>query len=141
MSDEQRGVGQDSGGASAERHVDIVVRVWVVYSVLLVFGGLAAMGALLAIGGEEQPAGEMLLVSISGLPGLVGAMGVRARRRWARVLLIVMAVISLVSFPPIGTAIGGYTLWALLKRDGARLFSGCGIQEESRTRAHPRPSN
>ena len=66
----------------------------------------------------------MLLVSILGLPGLVGAMGVRTGRRWARMLLIVMAAISVVSFPPIGTAIGGYTLWALLRRDGALLFSG-----------------
>jgi hypothetical protein len=89
-----------------------------------VVGGLAAMNVLLAMEGEDQPAGEMLLVSILGLPGLVGAMGVRARRRWARMLLIVMAGINLVSFPPIGTAIGGYTLWALLRRDGAQRFSG-----------------
>ena len=124
MTDEQRGLCGGSGRTPAERHVDWVVRIWVAYSALLVVGGLAAMGVLLAMEGEDQPAGEMMLVSILGLPGLVGAMGVRARRRWARVLLIVMASISLVSFPPIGTAIGGYTLWALLRRDGERLFPG-----------------
>ena len=123
MTNEQRGPSQGSERTSAERHVDLLVAIWQLYSVLLFFGGLLVTGALLMLGGwDYHLAGGMVLL-VFGLAVLVAALGVRARRRWARVLLIVLAVISLGYFP-IGTAIGGYTLWALLKHYGARLFSG-----------------
>jgi hypothetical protein len=38
------------------------------------------------------------------------------RQSWARVLAIVLGIVGLLSLP-LGTALGIYTLWALLGRD------------------------
>ena len=49
----------------------------------------------------------------TGLIGVIAGWGLYERRSWARILVIVLAFISLVH-PPFGTAIGIYTLWVLL---------------------------
>jgi hypothetical protein len=63
---------------------------------------------------------SMLLLLLS-LPGLITGWGLLKLRPWARVLGIVLAVISLLNFP-IGTAIGVYGLWVLLTKETERLF-------------------
>ncbi len=50
---------------------------------------------------------------LSGVVGLIAGWGLLERRSWARVLLIVLAFLSLLH-PPLGTALGIYTLWVLL---------------------------
>jgi len=54
--------------------------------------------------------GVVLLV-----PSFIGGFGLLRNKRWARVLLIVVSVEFLFSFP-VGTVLGGYGLWALLNR-------------------------
>jgi hypothetical protein len=61
----------------------------------------------------------LLLISI---PGLVGGIGLLKRRWWARPLLIVIGALNLLSFP-FGTAVGIYTLWALLKPETRELLT------------------
>jgi len=53
-----------------------------------------------------------LLMAALGLPGLLAGYGLLTRKPWARVLAIVVGILSLLNFP-IGTAIGIYTLWVL----------------------------
>ncbi len=65
---------------------------------------------------------SMLLLLLS-LPGLVTGWGLLKLRPWARILGIVLAVISLLNFP-IGTAIGIYGLWVLLTKETEKLFAG-----------------
>lgn len=64
---------------------------------------------------------SMLLLLLS-LPGLITGWGLLKLRPWARILGIVLAVISLLNFP-IGTAIGVYGLWVLLTKETERLFT------------------
>jgi hypothetical protein len=64
---------------------------------------------------------SMLLLVLS-LPGLVTGWGLLKLRPWARIVGIVLAVISLLNFP-IGTAIGVYGLWVLLTKETERLFT------------------
>ncbi len=60
----------------------------------------------------------LILASI-GLPSMVaGALLVR-RTSWSRAVVILLSVVDLFSFP-VGTALGAFSLWILLK-DGARL--------------------
>jgi hypothetical protein len=40
---------------------------------------------------------------------------------WARILIIVLSALELISIP-FGTALGIYGLWVLLTKDGAQLF-------------------
>jgi len=49
----------------------------------------------------------------TGIIGLIAGWGLYERRPWARILAIVLAFLSLFH-PPLGTAIGIYTLWVLL---------------------------
>lgn len=66
------------------------------------------------------PAFCFFLVAIS-LPGLLAGYGLLKRRSWARVLAIVVSIFKLVNFP-IGTAVGGYTLWVLFQDSAADYF-------------------
>jgi hypothetical protein len=48
-----------------------------------------------------------------GLPGIIGGWALLTGRSWGRPLVLVLGILSLFNIP-IGTAVGIYTLWALL---------------------------
>ena len=50
---------------------------------------------------------------LTGLVGLLAGWGLLERQTWARVLAIILGFLSLLH-PPLGTALGIYTLWVLL---------------------------
>ena len=104
----------------------------------IVFGLLGALATLALFGGTmfgAAFAGSLTNSVLAGLAGgvltvIVGALaalqliagyGLLQRRPWARILTIVLGVISLIRFPW-GTALGIYTLWVLLSKDGAAQF-------------------
>ena len=62
----------------------------------------------------------MLLVGTS-LAGLAVGVGLLERRSWARVLAIVLGIISLIHMP-FGTALGIYTLWVLMPAESEREY-------------------
>jgi hypothetical protein len=64
----------------------------------------------------------MLMISVGVLPLLVGY-GLARRKRWAKTLGFVLAIISLVNIP-IGTALGIYTIKFLGSEGGVRLHGG-----------------
>jgi hypothetical protein len=68
---------------------------------------------------SSSAAGVLLVLSI---PFIAAGLGVRRRSAWARVGAMVLGALSLLSFP-IGTALGGYALWALTRPDAAASFS------------------
>lgn len=63
-----------------------------------------------------------VLFLIISLPSLLAGYGLLRRREWGRILAFIMSIIDLFSFP-IGTAVGGYTLWVLTKVDARAEFS------------------
>jgi len=65
-----------------------------------------------------------VLLLLLSLPGLITGWGLLKLRSWARILGIVLAVISLLNFP-IGTVVGIYGLWVLLTKETERLFGRC----------------
>jgi uncharacterized membrane protein (UPF0136 family) len=104
----------------------------------IVFGLFGALAAVAILGGTmfgAAFAGSLTGSLIAGVTGgfisiFVGAMaalqliagwGLLQRKPWARILTIVLGVISLIRFPW-GTALGIYTLWVLLSKDGAAQF-------------------
>ncbi len=64
----------------------------------------------------------VLLFAVGLLPLLVGY-GLRKRRRWAKPLGIVLAVVSLINIP-IGTALGIYAIKFFRSEGGIRLYGG-----------------
>ena len=72
-----------------------------------------AMGLLTAVG---------LLLATLSLPGLAAGYGLLKHQPWARILAIVVGILSLLNFP-LGTAIGIYTLWVLMQPTAADYFA------------------
>ena len=78
-------------------------------------GGTAVIFALYALF-----IGAMILVT--ALPGIIGGIGLLRHHRWARILILIVGALSLMSFP-VGAALGVYTFWALLNKETEALFS------------------
>jgi hypothetical protein len=62
----------------------------------------------------------VILLAIS-LPGIVVGFGLLYFKPWARILALVMSALELFSIP-LGTALGVYGFWVLLKPETERLF-------------------
>jgi len=93
-------------------------------------GALHVLGAMLlfvAVAGGSLLSGEITAILVgstlgavlagflvlTGLPGIVGGLGLLGRRRWARWVVLVVAALNLLEFP-LGTALAAYSFWALL---------------------------
>lgn len=56
------------------------------------------------------------------IPGIIGGIGLFKRKEWARILVLVISALHLINFP-IGTAIGGYSIWVLVNTETIKLFN------------------
>ena len=61
------------------------------------------------------------LILVLSAAGIAGAVGVLKRREWGRILLLVVSCFSLLRLP-LGTLLGGYSIWVLMKDESIRLF-------------------
>jgi hypothetical protein len=61
------------------------------------------------------------LLALLALPGIAAGYGLLARRRWGRMLALVVGILNLVNVP-LGTALGAYTLYILLQEQADGLF-------------------
>ena len=99
-----------------DQHVTLAARLWIIYSALILIGSFTGTMFFLVLDRHDSAAGESLFLSLVSLPGIAGGIALFKRRSWARMLLLILAFLRLVSFPPIGTALGGYTIWLLFKK-------------------------
>jgi len=114
-----------------ERHVKVLGILWVVLSALRLIPGLigVSLGSHFLrfvpfnFRGIVAPIAAMVGMALvaSAAVGIVVGWGLLDRRPWARILAIVMAVISLLHVP-FGTALGIYTLWVLLPGDSEQEY-------------------
>jgi hypothetical protein len=56
-----------------------------------------------------------IVVLLASIISIVNGWALLARRQWARMLTIVLSILSLGVFPPFGTALGVYGLWAMFQ--------------------------
>jgi len=61
------------------------------------------------------------LLVVTSLPSIITGIGLLKFRPWARILGIVLSVLSLMMIP-FGTIVGVYGLWVLFSKDTERLF-------------------
>ena len=90
-------------------------------------GGLLA-GGIVGVHG-------MFIAALS-VPALLGGWGLLSYRPWARILVLILGFLNLFSFP-IGTLIGGFSVYVLLKDEAKRQFEGGGAWPEPRYDALP----
>jgi hypothetical protein len=63
-----------------------------------------------------------VLFGIMSIPSIIAGWGLSQRKAWARILTIILAILSLPSFP-VGTAIGVYALVILFNDESKRILS------------------
>jgi len=101
--------------------------------ILLAFGGIAGFLATAGIGSSDHSelfvapfmavlgVCIVLLFAVLSLPALIGGIALLKMKPWSRILMIVVSIFHLFSFP-FGTALGVYGLWVLFHDETRRLF-------------------
>lgn len=115
-----------------ERHINVVAALQIGYSILglIIAGAFFAFFHLLGDFVDDQEANFvlgiianviMLITLIFSLPGILAGIGLFKRKEWARILTLILSVLNLISFP-IGTAVGVYSIWALVQPENVEAF-------------------
>ncbi len=66
-----------------------------------------------------------VLILLGSVAGIVGAAAVLKRREWGRILLLVVSFFTLLDVP-LGTLLGGYSIWVLMTDETIRMFKNGG---------------
>ena len=115
-----------------ERHINVVAALQIGYSIFGIVIGIILFVVFHVIGNfvDEQEAKMVLpiianviitMVTIFSIPGIIAGIGLFKRKEWARILTLILSVIHLLSFP-LGTAVGVYSIWALVQPENVEAF-------------------
>lgn len=111
------------------QHVTLLGAFLIAHSALSL---LLAMILFISIAGGGMLSGDATAMAITGtlaavlggffvllaLPGLIAGIGLLRGKKWARVLGLIVCILSLVNIP-LGTALGIYGIWVLTRDETA----------------------
>ena len=108
-----------------DKHIKIVAWLWILNALVSVF--MAIIGIVII--NINTDASDATLISVGSLcfwlPGIVAYIlagyGLLNYMSWARILVIILAILNLILFP-IGTTIGIYSLWVMFNDETKALF-------------------
>lgn len=117
-----------------DKHVTVVAALHIGFGALGVLISFIVLfvvvGAGLFSGDEEAIAitsvvGPLVafVVCLYSVPRIIGGFGLLKHKSWARILILIMSVLALVNIP-VGTAIGVYSIWVLVRDETLQLFKG-----------------
>ena len=123
-----------------EKHVNVVAALQIGLSVFGIIIGIVILLILNAVGtfAEDRDAGFILhligsIIAIffflMSIPGIIAGIGLLRHHEWARILTLILSVIGILNFP-FGTAVGIYTIWALVQDEVISIFRGSGKKLE-----------
>ncbi|MDX9881801.1 MAG: hypothetical protein RBS73_07015 [Prolixibacteraceae bacterium] len=126
-----------------EGHVRTVAALHIALSILGFLCAIILYSILNLIGNfvDDQEAEWILTIIATSLsvflfilaiPGLIGGIGLLKYREWARILILIISALKLLSFP-IGTAIGVYSIWALVQKETTDLFNASNASDQSQS--------
>jgi hypothetical protein len=116
-----------------QKHLDILVVVYLligtigtVFGMLILYAVKNQMPDLLSFIDNYIEANEIkslqgLLLTFYALPGLAASLGIYKRKQWGRIISLFWSVLNIPTFL-IGTVVGIYSLWVLLKSETKELF-------------------
>lgn len=115
-----------------QKHITILGVLYITFGILGVLAGLivfvSVAGGGIISGDREAMAITAIVGTVVALflflisaPGVIGGIGLLQRRSWARILVLILGCLNLLSIP-FGTALGIYTLWALTKPEMQSLL-------------------
>lgn len=116
-----------------EQHLKLLGILFIVsgvFSILIGFLSLALLSAVGILTGQPQAVAILTIVGtvaaafcfVTGVPEIIGGWGLLKKRSWSRILVIIMAIINIFSFP-LGTALGVYALWVLFKPEAEQMLT------------------
>lgn len=129
-----------------QTHVTIVAWLLIVMNAIVLMVALG-MFVLMMLAGDlvRDPEARMILPvvgailpTIMGLltvPDFIAALGLLARKRWGRILGVVVGFLNLPGFP-FGTLVGGYTIFVLMQDAATNYF----VSTPARLQAAPQPA-
>lgn len=108
-----------------EKHINVVAALHIGLSILSLLLGIFIFVLLYFVGNLSNDQDAQLVLSIIAkilvifivvlsIPGIIAGIGLFKRKEWARILTLIISVLDLVNFP-IGTAVGVYSIWALVQ--------------------------
>lgn len=121
------------------QHVKILAILHIVFSALIGLAGLLVlvfMGGLAGFVGASDRSPDsavavpvltgigvfvFILLLIIALPGLIGGFYLMQYKPWARIVVLILSALDLFNVP-LGTALGIYGFWVLLKPETEQLF-------------------
>ena len=121
-----------------ETHVKVLGVLQIAMGCLSLFGAIVLTvvfaGGLSAMGFSGDPDAQtampfvgfigsaiVALLVVMSLPGILTGIGLLRMRPWARIVGIVLSVLSLLAVP-LGTLVGIYGLWVLFSKETEQLF-------------------
>ena len=115
-----------------EKHINVVAALQIGLSIFNLFIAFLIFTVLKLVGvSVDEPEGGMVLSIIAdvlaivfiviSVPGLLAGLGLYKRKEWARILTLILSIIEIFSFP-FGTAIGIYSIWALIQPETVSAF-------------------
>ena len=116
-----------------EKHVNVIAALRIGFSILGLIIGIILFIVLYIIGNATNDydarnvlpiiANILIIVFLLlSIPGIIAGIGLFKRKEWARILTLILSVLDLVNIP-IGTAIGAYSIWALVQPETVELFN------------------
>lgn len=115
-----------------EKHINVVAILHIGFSILgLLIGGVLFTLFVLLGSFIQEPDAQvvfgiiakvvMVVLVVLSIPGIIAGIGLLKRKEWARILTLILSVLDLINFP-IGTAVGVYSIWALVQPDVVEQF-------------------
>jgi hypothetical protein len=119
-----------------EKHINIVAALQIGLSIFNLLIAFLIFTVLKLVGGFVDDANGATILSliadvlaivfiIISVPGILAGMGLYKRKEWARILTLVLSIVEIFSFP-FGTAIGIYSIWALIQPETIAEFGKSG---------------
>jgi p-aminobenzoyl-glutamate transporter AbgT len=116
-----------------EKHVNALGALHIAYSAVVLLTAIivftVVVGGGILSGDEEAIAitsavGTVIVffLVLLAIPGIVGGIGLFRRRKWARYVVLALGFLVLLSIP-LGTLLGIYTIWVLMKDETDSLFA------------------
>lgn len=115
-------------------HVTLIAALHIGWGGLTIIGGLIAFFVLNFATGQVEPYDEIgftvmkwitafvpIIVFISGGINILAGVALFSYKQWARVIMIIVAAVKCLNIP-IGTALGVYSIWALMQQEVSELF-------------------
>ncbi len=115
-----------------EKHLTVVAALQVGFSLLGIIAAIIVYTVLhnvMQIADEPEVSNVLgviaryvsLFLLIVSIPGLIGGIGLFMNKSWARILVLIISVLSLLNIP-IGTAVAIYSIWVLVQDDTIKLL-------------------